>query len=359
MLRSFRPASFALCLLLIPFASAADGEALSLKDLEKKARPPSWAKSRAIKYPKDKPYAVVGQSRRGEKEMKRSVDYLLYVVEKDADTENGPFFMLQLARHWLDLGEDAFAYRAAREVIDLPGNAKHNGKIYMLPNLNAVKREARFYAERVLARNGLRDETLAVMKEIPPQSGYEHARHAECLALLGGFDAAQALLPKANGGGNPERGFSDVFVRLRAAVIARAIGEDDLALQILEPVHKQGQKAQKWPQWQSSWAILDTLKKNIESGSAGPDTEYKDGSYKGECRGFVDMVQVQVKVKGGKIDSAKVTRTRDDRPWSAMETVPDRIGKRKSLNVDIVTGATVSSSAVITAADDALRDARK
>lgn len=352
-------AAFRMSLLLVLMGvTSLAAETVTLETLKQPAPMPNWADKQAVTVQPGKPWSAFRNSRRNERDMQRSTGQLRYAIDNKPNSADRPFLMVQLARHWADLDEDVQAYQAAQAVLDLPEGTRTNRRVQIAPTLDAVKREARFIQARVLARNDLRDETLAVMKAIPPQNGHEYARHAEIVSLLGGTQAAQKLLQKAHGGGNPDRGFSDVFVRLRSAVLARGIGDDNLALYILEPLHRRGKTAQKWPQWQSSWEILDTLKRNISRGKP-VGSELHDGRYTGQCQGFVGPVGVQVRVVAGKIDSVKVGNHGDNRPWSAMEVMPRRIEKHKSLNVDIVTGATVSSSAVLVATDHALNAARK
>jgi NosR/NirI family nitrous oxide reductase transcriptional regulator len=61
-----------------------------------------------------------------------------------------------------------------------------------------------------------------------------------------------------------------------------------------------------------------------------------------------------VVVKGGKIIDAGVNSHSEDRPQTAIKDIPARIKDAQSTQVDAVTGATVTSRAIMRAAQAAL-----
>jgi uncharacterized protein with FMN-binding domain len=73
----------------------------------------------------------------------------------------------------------------------------------------------------------------------------------------------------------------------------------------------------------------------------------------GKSEGLVAPIEVSVSVRGGKVDEIRVMG-RDSRPWSTFDVMPERIIGRQSLKVDAITGATISSCAVLAAVDQAL-----
>ena len=84
----------------------------------------------------------------------------------------------------------------------------------------------------------------------------------------------------------------------------------------------------------------------------------KDGTYKAAMPGYSGKqeVEVTVVVKDGKLADLKVDHD-ENIEFGATTIVPKRILQAQSLKVDTVTGATVSSQAVITATYEALRQA--
>jgi len=87
--------------------------------------------------------------------------------------------------------------------------------------------------------------------------------------------------------------------------------------------------------------------------SSGPRT-IPDGSYGGASRGYVDDVGVQVAVSGGRISSVRVTSTRENRTLTSLADVPPQIVQKQRTQVDATTGATITSRAIMRAAQSAL-----
>jgi len=86
---------------------------------------------------------------------------------------------------------------------------------------------------------------------------------------------------------------------------------------------------------------------------------YRDGAYIGEAKGHNAPLKVQVTVAGGKIAAIEVTEHQETPLLSdgAIKGIPEAIVASGSLDVDLVSGATVSSKGVIAAVADALRKA--
>ncbi len=81
-----------------------------------------------------------------------------------------------------------------------------------------------------------------------------------------------------------------------------------------------------------------------------------DGTYKSSCKGHRGNVSVSVTVSGGKITNAQVTSHKED--WSArsIEYVPEAIVKMNGIKgVDVISGATITSDAIINATATALK----
>ena len=78
-----------------------------------------------------------------------------------------------------------------------------------------------------------------------------------------------------------------------------------------------------------------------------------DGSY--ESNGVV--YNVEVGVLDGKIDFINVLNTQPNQYAIDAEAVTEKIISEQSLSVDAVTGATISSTAIISAVKDALNNA--
>lgn len=86
---------------------------------------------------------------------------------------------------------------------------------------------------------------------------------------------------------------------------------------------------------------------------------YVDGVYEGTAEGFGGDITVQVKVSGGKIAAVKILSAEDETPsyLEQAKAVIDRIIKAQSPAVDVVSGATYSSTGIINAVSAALNKA--
>ncbi len=85
-------------------------------------------------------------------------------------------------------------------------------------------------------------------------------------------------------------------------------------------------------------------------------TDLTDGTYSGTGQGRNGGIEVTVKVKKGKVTSVTVESSSEDAQYMnrAKDTVISGIINRQSLNVDTVSGATMSSNGIIEAVANAL-----
>ena len=83
---------------------------------------------------------------------------------------------------------------------------------------------------------------------------------------------------------------------------------------------------------------------------------WSDGKYTGEAKGHNDQIVVEVEVMGGKITDITVVSHKETPTISdeAFSKVPAAIIAAQSTEVDTVSGATVTSKALIAAVNDAL-----
>ncbi|OGV33206.1 MAG: hypothetical protein A2020_11260 [Lentisphaerae bacterium GWF2_45_14] len=101
--------------------------------------------------------------------------------------------------------------------------------------------------------------------------------------------------------------------------------------------------------------LIATLVTVALSLSAGE--RYKDGTYRAEADGYEDKIIVDVTVKADKITNVKIVSQAESRAKTSMKAIPERILQVQKSKVDAVTGATVSSKAIIKAVDKALKKA--
>ena len=93
--------------------------------------------------------------------------------------------------------------------------------------------------------------------------------------------------------------------------------------------------------------------------SAGASAEMMAGTYTGEGQGIGGAVKVAVTVEGGAIAAVEVVEHAETAGICdpAIEKIPAAIVAGQSLAVDTVTGATVTSKAILAAAEQALTEA--
>ena len=334
--------------------------AAAVADWEPEPQWPGWIKPTAVSVPEAEPNLAFFRCERSTRHMKKGVGQLWYCVTRLKTSPNRPFWYLKLGQHFIDLECDHEGYYVLRRTLKLKDDTPYNSGIQGLPSVRAVKREARFLLARTFARNGLRDAASEELGGLlPARNGYDHVRIAEIHALLGQPQEAYQALEQSRGGGHPEANFSDVFLRMRAVVLARTLGNDELALRLAEPMLAKELTTQKWPQWRSAWSIVRDTAENAKSGRAAFGRKPRPGTYLSGCRGFVAPIGVTVNAKAGKVADVVIDMHREDRVWSSLSAVPTRIVRRQSLVVDAVTGATVTSCAIIVAVDSALIAAQK
>jgi uncharacterized protein with FMN-binding domain len=85
-----------------------------------------------------------------------------------------------------------------------------------------------------------------------------------------------------------------------------------------------------------------------------------DGDYEGTATGFRGPLTVRVKVKKAKIEEVKVAQYKDDWFFTSLTEVPRQIIEKQGVKgVDAVTGATMTSEAIINATAKALATGMK
>ena len=93
--------------------------------------------------------------------------------------------------------------------------------------------------------------------------------------------------------------------------------------------------------------------------SCGGSAKYKAGTYTGTAEGRNGAVEVTVKLSSSKITSVAVTKHEETPGISdaAIKDIPAAIVKSQSTDVDAISGATITSDAIIKATKAALASA--
>ena len=89
--------------------------------------------------------------------------------------------------------------------------------------------------------------------------------------------------------------------------------------------------------------------------------KFKDGVYNGSGEGKNGPLKVEVSVEKGKIKAIKILEHSETPGLSdpILEKIPQEIIKTQSTEVNVTSGATITSKAVIQAVQDAVKGAQK
>lgn len=103
-----------------------------------------------------------------------------------------------------------------------------------------------------------------------------------------------------------------------------------------------------------SFSILGCSK-----GTLSTDKKFKAGKYTGEAKGHNDQVKLEVEVDNSSIKDIKILEHKETSGMGdvALKDIPEDIIKGQTLAVDTISGATVTSNAVIEAITNALKKA--
>jgi len=103
--------------------------------------------------------------------------------------------------------------------------------------------------------------------------------------------------------------------------------------------------------------ILDASS-NQKSAPTHPPA-YRDGTYRESVMGYDDIITVEITISGGRISRVQVIEHNESRPGWAPRQIPKRIRETQGTKgVDAVSGATLTSQAILKATEAALQKAR-
>lgn len=90
------------------------------------------------------------------------------------------------------------------------------------------------------------------------------------------------------------------------------------------------------------------------------ETVYRDGTYTGSAEGPHGPIEVEVTVEGGELNDIIILDHSEAEHISAftLEELPSIIVDNNTADIDVRTGATVTSRGIINAVNDALEDAQ-
>ncbi|MEN6428644.1 MAG: FMN-binding protein [Phycisphaerales bacterium] len=189
------------------------------------------------------------------------------------------------------------------------------------------------------------EETLA-------QAPYDYTRHGALIKLwadMGQFDKALRLAERKASSGMPTAAYLAAGDACRlAGRYQQALAYYQKALAGQDAAGREGDVAKGKERAQASiqaiqlFDLLDIRR-------------VPDGTYRAESIAYAGPLHVEVAVKGGRIQSVRVTEHQEKQFYSALTDTPNQIVARQGVKgVDAVTGATMTSEAILNATAKAL-----
>lgn len=128
----------------------------------------------------------------------------------------------------------------------------------------------------------------------------------------------------------------------------------------LNKARKQGTENQEVTDSKNNESNADNKSENLFAGiTMEKNLKFKDGTYTGIAAGFKPGLTLSVTIKGGKIADIQILSDNETAGFKekAFSTIPQRIIAAQSIDVDIISGATMSSKGIIAAVKNALEKA--
>jgi uncharacterized protein with FMN-binding domain len=200
---------------------------------------------------------------------------------------------------------------------------------------------------------GCREMAVEILSKYPS----DYTRHGAIIKLwaeMGEFDKAIKLAEQKARSGMPDVGY------LAAGDVCRLKGDFERALTYYE----------KAAASRNTSGREGDFKRNIERARANVQaikcfdaldlSRIPDGSYQASSTAYAGPLHVSVTVKSGRIESVRITKHKERQFYSALTDTPNQIIAKQSVKgVDAVTGATMTSEAIINATAKALASGMK
>jgi uncharacterized protein with FMN-binding domain len=149
-------------------------------------------------------------------------------------------------------------------------------------------------------------------------------------------------------------GYSDIAY-LYAGDACRILGRYNEAIDYYEKVLKTSATGQAAKRIQRNQSRARANIEGIKVFDSLDISRIADGTYQGSCLGYAGDVNVVVVVRSGRIESVAVTSHKEKQFYSALTATPKQIVAKQGLKgIDAVSGATITSEAIINATARAL-----
>ncbi|PAB58358.1 FMN-binding protein [Anaeromicrobium sediminis] len=330
---------------------------------------------------------------------RENIAKIRYLVENSEDTDEYPYHNIwksNLGNGLLKLGENHLAYHYLNEIVNLSpdanyGTEKVDGKRVIEPiGETLAQKIAHGRMLKAIAKAGYGDEVMSRYEEYDYETNgevfsWQLTSAAWAMGLIGEEEEAYKLFeygisPENFNDLKPWQASSNV---LAASSYAYAKGDYDKVFDFTEklilegidstnPAYfldndlKSGRKAKYFNRhWKSCYQLAEGFRElatKAKNGEIATFTDLKDGVYTSSNTGYMlTPIDVTVTVKDGKVIDIKATQEepREDRSGTALESLPPRIVEAQSLDVDVISSATISSESIKMGVAKALLQAKK
>ncbi len=316
---------------------------------EKGRTPPEWWDSVPLNYPKT--LDLTWEKQGGDWDIKRKLRCYVFSVinENPGRWKEGAKFM----HHVLTVNKGNRL--ALRKTMNALGEIYHD-------LLEDWARAAFWWRKGGVNRLGqahcyLKLGNKDMAAEILSQITYDYTRYGAVIKLwadMGEFDKAIEAAEKRVRMGLPKSAY------LAAGDACRLAGKYKMALSYYK-------KVLAAPNGRQSPNIIEVIERRARDNSKAMKlldmldlNKIADGVYKGDNMSFVGQLYVAVIVKNHRIESVKIVKHKDKQYFTALTDTPKQIVEKQSIKgVDAVTGATITSEAVINATAKALASGMK
>lgn len=213
--------------------------------------------------------------------------------------------------------------------------------------------------EPVWAVIAFRDELAATEHEYPPFFAWKSL--ASLYADYGLFEEAEKLLNQALKSRPPKRAWyevreaeghdalGDLYSKWGKTTLARQHYKDAVRIYPTgKPPYGKHLLPRRAKKVQAKLDLLD--------GAALANSKLKDGTYREKAIGYSGDLDMTIKVAGGRVADIQI-KHQEKIDQNATKIIPDRIIESQSLDVDGISGATVTKDAILAGTLEALRKA--
>lgn len=351
---------------------------------------PDWAEAKEYTLEADNPYGptstrmsyTLEEAQNGFKEMR-------YLVENHSYSDAFPFYNMwkyYMSNDALQLGAPLVAYKISESFYNMPEGTEvikyeRKGKttVYTIDD-NGYRETAKLNMFKAMVMAGYQEEAFAFYQtEKLDQVHSGFISLAWTLHNAGQVEEAKKVLAKSivieNLDDHPWQIASNV---LGAVAYYYVNGDYDQAIATADIVLSEGIDSTNEAifmgrdrtegyfnnHWTSCFTLIERYKALAESAKNGDVVDFTklhDGSYKATNTGYIlTPIEVTIAIEEGNLasfESAQETLPKDDRSATATEAIPQRIMQEKSIAVDVMSSATITSESVRLSMIEALLEA--